>query len=604
MLRLLTRPTLRRLLLILGLAPFVRGVMAEAPALTLAENGSSRAVVVLADGASEPEKYAARELMRFLKEITGCELAIVSKAPEKAIRLLVGPGAARLVDPGFSTADLGREGLVIRTVGSDLILAGGQPRGTLYAVYTFLEDHLGCRWWAPGASTIPHQPTLKLRPVNVRFVPRLEYRDPFCITSFDGDWAARNKCTGHETNLQAHHGGKTVMEGFVHTFYRLIPPDRYFADHPEWFSLIDGQRTHKHSQLCLTNEEMRRELVGNLKERLRVSPADVQASVSQNDGYDGRCECPKCRAVDHEEGSPAGSMLRFVNAVAADIEDEFPDVTISTLAYCYTRKPPQHVRPRHNVIVWLCSIECSFGQPLTAEVNRAFREDIQGWSQLCNRLYIWNYVTNFRHYILPHPNLRVLAPNVRFFVDHHVTGLFEQGNYQSHGGEMMELRAWVLAKLLWDPSLDGDKLIDEFLAGYYGPAAPHLRAYLDVMHEAVEASGEPLTCYTRTDAAFLSFPTLSQALTHLRQAEAAVADVPELRHRVKVAQLPVLYAFLCEFKPLRKKAQASGAAWPLPNSQAVLFQEWADVARVAKIKHVKEGDQTGIDWLKQQLKLP
>ena len=68
---------------------------------------------------------------------------------------------------------------------------------------------------------------------------------------------------------------------------------------------------------------------------------------------------------------------------------------------------------------------------------------------------------------MPHPNLRVLGPNVKFFVDHSVKGLFEQGAYTSKGAEMAELRAWVLARLLWNPALDGQELIDEFIAGYY-----------------------------------------------------------------------------------------------------------------------------------------
>ncbi len=102
----------------------------------------------------------------------------------------------------------------------------------------------------------------------------------------------------------------------------------------------DQRRAHfKDAQLCLTNEEMRRELVKNLQERLRANPEATIASVSQNDCFNN-CQCPSCRAVDEEEGSPAGSLLRFVNAVAADIEHEFPNVAIDTLAYQYTRKPP------------------------------------------------------------------------------------------------------------------------------------------------------------------------------------------------------------------------------------------------------------------------
>ena len=151
---------------------------------------------------------------------------------------------------------------------------------------------------------------------------------------------------------------------------------------------------------------------------------------------------------------------------------------------------------------------------------------------------------------------------------------------------------------------EADKLIDEFLAGYYGPAAPHLLAYLDVCHDAVAATGDPLTCYSPTDAAFLSLPTLSKGLTHLNAAEAAVAHDPKLHQRVKVAQLPVLYAFLREFKPLRKAAKAAGSPWPVPESRAALFEQWADVARSANVTRVREGDKTGIDWLKGQLKLP
>ena len=215
---------------------------------------------------------------------------------------------------------------------------------------------------------------------------------------------------------------------------------------------------------------MRKELVKNLKERLRNNPAATIASVSQNDWH-GNCQCPNCAAIEKEEGSPAGLMLRFVNAVAADIEPEFPNVAISTLAYQYTRKPPAVTKPRHNVIVQLCSIECSFCKPLADERNKAFRDDIIGWSKICDRLYIWDYTTNFRHYVMPHPNLRVLGPNVKFFADHNVKGIFEQGAYQSYGSEMAELRAWVLAKLLWDPSRDGEKLTNEFIEGYYGPAA-------------------------------------------------------------------------------------------------------------------------------------
>jgi len=560
---------------------------ATGQAVTIAQNGTAKAVIVVAADAEESERYAATELAGFLRQITGAEFEI--KAPPAAgqSRLLVGPGAAKSAVTDFSTDGLGSDGIVIRTVGDDLILAGDQPRGTLYAVYTFLEEHIGCRWWSSQASTIPIKPTLRIGRLNVRYVPPLEYRETFWFDAFNGDWAVRNKSNGNSERLDAKRGGKHTYEGFVHTFFPLIPPKKYFEDHPEWFSEIDGKRIHERAQLCLTNEEMRAELVKNLRERLRNNPAATIASVSQNDWH-GNCQCSKCAAIEKEEGSPAGLMLRFVNAVAEDIEEEFPNVAFSTLAYQYTRKPPKITKPRPNVIVRLCSIECSFSKPLADERNKKFRDDIVGWSKICNRLYIWDYTTNFRHYILPHPNLRVLGPNVKFFVDHSVKGLFEQGAYTSSGAEMAELRAWVLAKLLWNPALDGQKLIDEFIAGYYGPAGPHIKDYLKITHDAVEASGDHLGCFSEHTAKFLSFDTLSKGWERLKAAEAAVRDNPDLRFRVQVAQLPIMYTFMMRWNEMRKACKDAGADWPMPESIKATYEQFKEVARQKDVTRLNE----------------
>jgi hypothetical protein len=567
---------------------------ATAQEVMLAEDGRSRATVVVATDATEAERHAAAELASFLKEVTGGHFAVSNEAEPGQSRLLVGPGAAKLADPGFTAEGLGEEELVIRAVGRDIILAGGRPRGTLYAVYTFLENEVGCRWWSSKTSTIPKRSTLQVGPLSVRYVPPLEYRESFWFDALDGDWAVRNKCNGHSDRLDAARGGKHTYEGFVHTFYQLIPPATYFKDHPEWFSEIGGERTAQNGQLCLTNEEMRAELVKNLKSRLRANPAATIASVSQNDCF-GNCQCSRCVAVDQEEGSPAGSLLRFVNAVAAEIQPEFPNVAIDTLAYQYTRKPPAHVRPRPNVIVRLCSIECSFSKPLADERNRAFRDDLVGWSRICERLYVWDYTTNFRHYILPHPNLRVLGPNVQFFVEHGVRGVFEQGAYQSCGSEMAELRGWVLAKLLWDPTRDAQELIDEFLDGYYGPAAGPIRTYFKLTHDAVEASGDPLGCFSPADAKFLSLKTLSAGLELLEQAEAAAGDDADLRHRVQVAQLPLLYTLLVRWDALRNDAETQGLPWPVEDNIQAVYERFMTIARAEHVTMVAEGRQ--LEWL-------
>jgi hypothetical protein len=587
----------RRSVLRTSLASVVLGLVVSAPAwpgLTLARGGQAKVRIVVGAGASETERFAADELALFLHIVTGATFPVVGDPGEPGGRLLVGLAAAKAAAPGLDGSALAQEEILVRSAGRDLVLAGGSPRATLYAVYTFLEDAVGCRWWTATASRMPRRPSLEIGAMDLRFKPPLEYREPFWYVAFDPVWAARNKANGVRAGADTLRGGHQVYEGFVHTFYGLIPPETYFAAHPEWFSEIDGKRTTDQAQLCLANEDMRRELVKNLKERLRANPAATIASVSQNDCF-GNCTCPKCRAVDEEEGGPAGSLLRFVNAVAADIEPEFPGLAIDTLAYQYTRKPPRLVRPRPSVIVRLCSIECSFAKPLDDARNRAFFDDLAAWSKIAGRLYIWDYTTDFSHYVQPHPNYGVLAPNIRLFVRNNVRGVFEQGAYQSWGSEMAELRAWVLAKLLWDPRLDEGKLRGEFLAGYYGPAAGAVDEYLEGLERALSKSDDALGCYSPADAKFLSFETLARSWKILGSARHKARRSAEYGRRVLRASLPVAYTVLARWEPLREDARRAGKAWPWPETRERFLDWFLEAARAEDVTMISEW-QTFADW--------
>jgi len=562
--------------------------------LTIARRGQPRARIVIAPDASETERYAASELALFLHLVTGASFPVSDAPGEPGGRLLVGPAAAKAAGPGVPP-DLAPEEILVRSAGGDLVLAGGSPRGTLYAVYTFLEDVVGCRWWTASASRIPWKPGLAVADLSLRFRPPLEYREPFWYVAFDPVWAARNKANGIRAGGDALQGGRQIYEGFVHTFYSLIPPDTYFAAHPDWFSEIDGKRTFENAQLCLSNEDMRRELVKNLMDRLRAHPEATIASVSQNDCF-GPCTCPKCRQADEEEGGPSGSLLRFVNAVAAEIEPQFPGVAIDTLAYQYTRKPPRLVRPRPNVIVRLCSIECAFAAPLDDPRNAAFFDDLAGWSKIAGRLYVWDYTTDFSHYVQPHPNYSVLAPNIRLFVRHNVRGVFEQGAYQSWGSEMAELRAWVLARLLWDPSRNEKALRAEFLAGYYGPAAGIMDDYLGGLEGALSRSGDALGCYSPTEAKFLAFRTLAGSWRLLQTARLRAARrSAEYARRVERASLPVAYAVVSRWDELRDEARRTGARWPWAGTREEFLKWFLDKARTENITMISEW-QPLADW--------
>jgi len=567
------------------------GAAAAEPGIRLAENGKSDYVIVLAAGTDPVERTAAAELRDHLAQVTGAKLEIrrEGETPAGAPQILLGQTARlRTLLPALDVKSLGPDAIVIKTVGRDLVLCGRPPRGTLYAVYTLLEDVVGYRWWAAGESFIPKKPTLVIPPQDTTYAPPLWYREAYYRDALDGVFAARCKCNGAADCCAAEYGGHYRFAGFVHTFYPLMPPKKYFAAHPEWYSEIHGKRTADHAQLCLTNDDMRKELVHNAIARLHSEQGAGLISISQND-WAGRCECPRCLAVEKEEGSPSGPLLRMVNAAAEEIGREFPDVLVETLAYQYTRKAPLRVRPRENVVVRLCSIECSFVQPLAGPQNAAFRSDIEAWSRIAPHLFIWDYTANFQQFILPHPNLRVLAPNIRFFVDHHAMGLFEEGDMACAVGDFVRLRAWLLAHLMWDPRRDPRGLIREFAEGYYGPAAPHLLAYLDYLHDAAERSGVYLRCYMPDTSSWLTPADMNRATELFDRAAAAVAGDRLLAARVRRERLPLDHAWLERYEALRRVARRSGGRFLGPKDPAAACAEFVELCEKWHADQYAEG---------------
>ena len=562
---------------------------AASEVIALSDNGASEYAIVIAEDAIVAERTAAAELQSHIEAVTGATLPIREEAADAKL-IVVGPSARFCA--AFPEVDLGalkHDGIVMKTKGDAVYLAGGRPRGTLYAVYTFLEDVVGCRWWSSTERFVPDRPTLTIPALDVVYTPRLLYREAFYRDAFDGVFAARCKCNGHFEQIPEEYGGHYSILGWCHTFNQLLPPHRYFKDHPEWYSEIDGERVAERSQLCLTNEEMPAEFIKQALEWLRKSPNAGMISIAQNDGR-GRCRCAKCRALEDHEGSASGPILHFVNAVAEEIEKEFPDVLVETLAYVYSRHPPKHVRPRGNVVVRLCSIECSYCQPLaTGEQNETFRRDIEGWSAIAPQLYIWNYVTNFSSYILPHPNLRVLAPNIRFFVEHNAISLFEQGDSTCSCSDFPELRAWLLAHLMWDPSRDAQALITEFLQGYYGAAAGPLEAYINLIHDAVEASGAYLRCYMSDTSSWLGSDDLERATALFDEAERRVAGDAARFTRVRRARMPLDHVWLNRYHALKRLAKAEGRPFSGPEAPKAFSEEFIRRAHEFDVGNYREG---------------
>lgn len=519
--------------------------------LTIVAGGQSAYAIVHPAAASPSQRYAAQELQRLIREMTGVELPIRGDGqPLPAQALLLGVTAAteRLLGAPPDLAALGEDGFRLVTVGTHVCVIGGPVRGTLYGVYELLERFWGCRWYASFHSVIPRHAQLVLPPIDDTQVPAFAMREPYWWEMRNGDFAARCRANGNGMGLEDRHGGKIRFGGglFVHTFYRLVPPEEFFETHPEYFSLIDGQRRIGWSQICLTNPDVLRIVTQRVLEAIRSDPTAKLFSVSQND-WDGHCLCPSCREIEEREESPAGTLIHFVNQVAEAVEQEFPDVWIETLAYQYTRKPPKHIRPRSNVVPRLCTIECDFSRPLDESSypqNVRFVKDIQGWSAITDKLFVWDYTTNFHNYVGPHPNFPAIPGNIRFFRDNRVVGLFEQGASEGPHAEFGELRAWLIAKLLWNPDQPTEPLLDDFFAGYYAAAAGPIRAYFDELQTLAIERNVPVRIFDALRGSWLTMDFVERAERLWDEAEQLAAGDADLAYRVQMGRIPLLWARL------------------------------------------------------------
>ena len=248
--------------------------------------------------------------------------------------------------------------------------------------------------------------------------------------------------------------------------------------------------------MCLTEPGTFNVLLRNLKKWLYAEkePRLVSVSINDNDCY---CQCPNCAAIDEREESHAGQVLDFVNRVADAIKDEFPKVRVDTLSYSFARKAPKYIKPRDNVAIRACvNISCSnhgikeCTEP-TPSWNSAkryytsqFVKDIENWSNVCDKIYVWDYVINYYHINAIYPTFHTFLPRMKFYLENNVKGIYYEGSSES--GEFYELRAYLLAKLAWNPYMDENEFnthMLEFIYGYYGKGGKYIKEFIDYSAE-------------------------------------------------------------------------------------------------------------------------
>ena len=496
--------------------------------------------ITVSDNATASERYAAEEFRNWFNQATEFTLPLVTaqnNANADGGQIAIG-----------ALATLGDEDIQITVESGRVQIRGGVPRGVLYAVYQFLEELIGIRFLTAEHTHIPDASALQIPCGSYTYSPPFSFRWSYYRENSDNPAFAAKRKVNTVTDAE-NLGGKTQQQLINHSFHALVPYGTYGENHPEYYALVEGKRdTNTHGggpQLCVTNPEVIEVASESAIQQLTERPEATNISVSQADTA-AYCRCEVCETLNEAEGTPMGSQLTFVNAVAERIEKAHPHVKVGTLAYWYTRKPPETVKPRHNVQIQLCSIECCTLHAIDnpdCEQNQAFCQDTNEWGQICDDIWIWNYNTNFRSYDLPFPNLRSIEPNVRYFLRNNAKGVFMQANGNGLTGEFSDLRNYLISHLIWNPHLDAETLLNEFVNLHYETAAPPILEYITFLHDNVEAKGLHPRCFPTPEDVGLDAES-SQAIFDYFQQALALAEKPEIRARVEKAAIPAYKAML------------------------------------------------------------
>lgn len=563
----------------------------------IVKNGVPQFKIVLSANPTDAEEKAAIIFQSAIQKMAGCRMDILKTDEpniQRAIYIMPTKVPAYLnphFTPEFETKkqQLIKDAYLISSQKDNLLILSGGNKGTIYAIVQILEKYLGCRMYAPNVELMPKKSTISLpvfcaldQPVNA-------------IRIVNGDLTQQ-----HETYRNWHrlndHNEEFAKGYFVHTFNRLVPWETHFEQHPDYFALMGGKRII--DQLCLTNPAVFDLTVKALMAEMVKQPERKLWSVSQGDNF-SYCQCNQCAKIIADEGSAAGPIIHFVNKVAA----QFPDKMISTLAYQYSRKAPKHIKPADNVQIMLCTIELNRSRAIENDsLSVSFLKDITDWGRISQNIFLWDYTVNFSHHISPFPNLHTLQKNIQFFTKNRVNAHFQQTN-ASLGHEFSELKAYLISRLLWNPSVNADSVMTDFLNGYYGAAGVHIKKYINHLTTEIQKTGEWLDIYGHPVAhakTFLSSENMARYNQYFDAAEKAVKKSPLFLQRVKLCRLPIQYAIMeigkSEMFGARGFYNEENAKFILKPNMKQVVDNFYTVSKISEVKNVNEAGLTPLEY--------
>ena len=527
---------MNRLLFLFCFSAFCFSASAE-PQFVIARGKSPNVSICVPKNAPAPTRYAAEELAKYLGRMSGAKFK-VAKGDGAA-------GKAIVVGAPYKGSKPEEICLKVSKDGKTLTVTGEGPRGPAFAVYTLLE-RLGCGFWTPTNETVPELKEIAVSAsLNVVEAPAFEVRQPHGACMWEHlDWKIRMRTNGgmYAGTIPEEIGGQRQYD-LSQCKMNLEGDDRLCAEHPEWYALRGGRRSSQH--LCNTNPGVRAELVRRVKERLRENPGLNQIAIGLNDGGEF-CQCADCAKVRQRTGGgQSGLELDLCNYVARQFAKDYPKVRFLMFAYEGSLRPPQKMKCEPNVDVCVAFIQRNYARDPAAG-TRNHNEILGTWAKMTgDNVYIWGYNAQFKDYHLAWPTVDTLGPELRTYRDFKVKGVYMQ-MADDPGSDMLALRCWLAAKLMWNPDQDEMKLIEEWCNGACGKGGKYVFEWMKTCKRVREGI-KSLGVYTGDSRDVFKPADILKGDELLAKAEAATKDDPVKLAEVRRVRSAVTHMMLVRY---------------------------------------------------------
>ena len=453
------------------------------------ENGTSQYKILIPENSSSYEQKASQHLQEFIRKATGVTMEITTQVVlnEKYISL----GNTSLLTENISdvnVSDLGARGFKVQTVDDHIFIYAKSDFGVYIGASCLLYETVDYACYGVDAYNYSQKSSVKLQQFDITEIPDIEYN--IAMSGYLSDEATCNNL-GYNTR-DIFWGGNN---NGIHSSFDIVPKSEYGTSHPSFYS------RYSKTQLCYTAQgnaaeyEALLNVFANyiqdlLTQNTGNKPIIVGVTVQDNDDY---CYCNTCWNVKTQYGSYSATVIRFCNDLAEKMYAWFEteagsaykcELDIMFLAYhAYEDAPAKWnattgtyepiddtVVANEHVIPMLAPINAKHSYPLNSDENQQVRENIKKWSAISDKTMLWGYSTTFHNYFIPFNWMNSVDETIKYVEQQGYEGLLIQQEYNNVSGGFNALQDYMVAKLSWDATLDQNQIIDEFFAGYYGPA--------------------------------------------------------------------------------------------------------------------------------------